>query len=240
MTGQIQAILWAQFRVFRNVLPRTDLGTIAVWLVSLLWYGAYAAIAGGLAIFVPQLPLPELHRLLPLSLLLMLLFWQLFPLMTLSGGWSIELAKLLVYPIQQKTLFAVEVLLRITTAPEMLIVLTGLTVGLLRHSSLWWPRVVMLLLFVPLNLFLSLAIRGLAGRVLSRNRLKTLLLILFLILSVLPSLALNTSLGARLKVFLLASSRVPGTPWREFSALVLGAQPLLPFCLVSLSISLAY
>jgi ABC-2 type transport system permease protein len=239
MTAQIQAILWAQFRVLRNLLPRTDVGTIAIWLISLIWYGIYAAIAVVLAAFLPQEPLPEIRRFLPVGLLAMLLFWQIFPLMTLSGGWSIELSKLLAYPIREKTLFAVEVLLRLTTAPEMIIILAGLTVGLFRHPDLPWPRALLLLLYLPLNLFLSLAIRGLVRRLLSRQRLKTVLLILFVTLSVLPSLALNTGLGGRIKVIFLAGSRLPGVPWRELSSLVLNPWPFWPFCLVCVSIGLA-
>ena len=49
MSGQVQAILWAQFRTVRNYLPRTSVGAVLVWLLGAAWYGLFVAIAAGLA-----------------------------------------------------------------------------------------------------------------------------------------------------------------------------------------------
>ncbi len=227
MADQIGAILWAQFKSIRNALPRTNIGTILASLVSLIWYGSFAMVALALASVTPLVPLRDVHRFLPVVLLGIFLFWQIFPLMTLSSGWSIELSKLLVYPIREETLFSVEVLLRVTTAPEMIIVLLGLIVGLMRHPQLPGAGPALLLFYLPLNLFLSLGTRELVRRLLSRERLKTLLLILFLAISVLPSLVFNTALGERAKPFLMGAAGANGTPWQEFASLALGDKPLL-------------
>ena len=45
MFEQIRAIAWAQFRTTRNHLPRTNVGSILLGLLSLLWYGLYVALA---------------------------------------------------------------------------------------------------------------------------------------------------------------------------------------------------
>lgn len=235
MADQIRAILWAQFKSRRNTFPRTSLGTVLTGLVSLIWYGSFTVVAWALAEGAPHVLLRDVHRFLPLLLLWMFLFWQIFPLMTLSTGWSIELKKLLVYPIREETLFTVEVLLRVTTAPEMIIVLAGLIVGLMRHPQLPVARPALLLFYLPFNLFLSLGTRELIRRLLSRERLKTLLLILFLGVSVLPSLVFKTALGERVRPFLTGAASFRGTPWREFASLALGDKSLL-----ALSISCAW
>jgi ABC-2 type transport system permease protein len=93
---------------------------------------------------------------------------------------------------------------------------------------------------LPLNLFLSLAVRGFVSRLLSRKRLKVLGLIFFLVIAVLPSLAANTGLGAKLKVFFIAAAQVPGTPWNGISSLALGRAPLLSLVITTVWIAIAY
>src|SRR5258708_23141135 len=61
------------------------------------------------------------------------LYWQLAPLVSASLGASLDLKKLLMYPIPHAKLFVVEVLLRITTCAEMVLFLTGVVVGLFRN-----------------------------------------------------------------------------------------------------------
>lgn len=240
MRGQLRAIFWAQFRTARNFLPRTSFGTIAVWLVSLLWYGIYVSTAFALALTVPSVSPRALQHFLPIGLLAILLFWQLFPLMTLSGGWSLELNKILVYPIRRRTLFTMEVVLRLTTAPEMIIVLTGLAIGLLRRHDLAALPILLLALYLPLNLFLSLGVRGVVRRLLGRKRLKELALLFLVAISVLPSLLFNTRLGEKLQPSLAAAARFPGMPWSELSSLVLGRQVLLSFFLTSVWIAICW
>lgn len=132
--------------------------------------------------------------------------------------------KILVYPIRRRTLFTIEVLLRLTTAPEMILVLTGLAIGLLRRNDLATFPVLLLVLYLPLNLFLSLAVRGVVRRLLGRKRLKELVLLFLVAISVLPSLIFNTRFGEKMQPSLIAAARLSGTPWSELSSLVLGQE----------------
>ncbi|HEX3683567.1 MAG TPA: hypothetical protein VHU83_13600 [Bryobacteraceae bacterium] len=221
--AQIKAIAWAQARISRNHLPRTNVGSVLGWLVSLLWYGLYAAGAAGLAIALPRTPVSDLRRFLPAGLLAVFLFWQLVPLFTLSSGWSLQLNKLRVYPVPGRALFGIEVLLRVTGAPEMIIVLLGALAGLLRHPDVPLLQPFFLLLYIPLNLFLSLAIRELFLHAFERNRFRELFAILLIGVGVLPQILLHTALGRALKPYLWAIARGEAAPWYEAATLSLGA-----------------
>lgn len=240
MSAQIRAIVWAQFRTIRNYLPRTSFGSILLTVLSLLWYGLFIFLGGVLAVALPHAPFDELRRYLPPSLLGLLIFWQVFPVMTMSSGWSLELNKLLIYPIHPRTLFLVEVLLRLTTAPEAVFVLLGATIGLQRHPALHgaWPLTLLLLL--PFNLFLSLAIREWMLRIFKKKRLREVLVLVVVLISVLPQLLTQTSLGKRLQPFYILVSQGPVTPWREFAATALGSPTALSVLAVLAWVTLAY
>jgi hypothetical protein len=50
-------------------------------------------------------------------------------------GASLDLRKLLVYPVPRRSLFLVEILLRVTTCAELLLLLAGAGIGLLRNPA---------------------------------------------------------------------------------------------------------
>src|SRR5687768_18508907 len=66
----------------------------------------------------------------PSSLLMVFVYWQVVPIIMVSTGLSLDLNRLVVYPIPHAQLFTIEVLLRITTCLEMLLIVTGLAAGL--------------------------------------------------------------------------------------------------------------
>jgi ABC-2 type transport system permease protein len=238
--GQIRAILWAQFRTARNYLPRTNYGTILAWLFSCIWYGLFCAVGVGLAGALPRVPVRSLPLVVSFGLLGILIFWQVVPLMTLSSGSSLDLSKLLVYPIHKKTLFAIEVLLRLTTSPEMIVVLCGGIIGLMRHPRVFVLSPLWLVLYVPLNLFLSLGLREWVATTVERKKLRVILVIFSLSASLVPSLFLNTSLGERSKPFFLAAAKAPGTPWSELSSLGLGHYSLFTAVVLCAWLAAAY
>ncbi|MBV9764604.1 MAG: hypothetical protein JOZ48_07140 [Acidobacteriaceae bacterium] len=203
----------------RNHLPRTSVGTVLLWFLSLLWYGMYAGLAVGIAILLPQLPVDALRKWLPIGFLAIFLFWQIIPLFTLSTGWSLQLNKLQIYPVSNSALFGIEVLLRLTTAPEMILVLGGAIVGLERRPDTSWLSAIFVFLYIPLNLFLSLAIREFILHSFERNRFRELFAILLISIGVLPQLFLRTSLGQRSKPFFLALSQNAAAPWHEVAQL---------------------
>ncbi len=192
------------------------------WLLLLLWYGIYAALALFLAFRLPDTPLREIARWFPSGLLAVFLFWQVIPLFTLSSGWSLQLNKLQIYPVRQSTLFGIETFLRITSAPEMIIVLVGATVGLCGHPQVPNWASLILFLFIPLNLFLQLAIRDLILHAFERNRFRELFAVVVISVGILPQLLIRTSLGATLKPYFLATAGSHLTPWSETASLSLG------------------
>ena len=63
------------------------------------------------------------------------LYWQLAPVITASFGASIDLRKLMAYPIPRGKLFQVELLLRAITSFDLLIVLTGICARSIRDPA---------------------------------------------------------------------------------------------------------
>ncbi len=241
MWAQVLAIAWAQFRTMRNHLPRTTVGAVLVWLLSLLWYGLFAAFAVFLALALRRVPVAELSAWLPVGLLGVFGFWQLVPLFTLSSGWSLQLNKLQIYPVRTSSLFGIEVLLRITSAPEMMVVLAGALIGLLRHPAvpLWAPFA--LLLFIPLNLFLSLAVRELILHSFQRNRFRELFAILLISVGVLPQLLFRTGSGRRkAAAYFFPLARNHFAPWHNLAALSLGRFTALDLPLIAAWVVLTY
>ncbi len=240
MWRQISAITWAQFRISRNHLPRTNLGTMLTWLLMLLWYGIYGLFAVFLTVKIPQIPVEQLMLWLPSGLLAVFLFWQIIPLFTLSSGWSLQLNKLQIYPVQTSALFGIETLLRITSAPEMLIVLAGAVIGLSLHPHVPPGMPLVLLLYVPLNLFLQLGIRDLVLHSFERNRFRELFAVVIISVAILPQLLLRTGLGRTLKPYFFATARSHFSPWNEIAALSLSRGGYLDLLLLLAWIALAF
>ncbi|HEX4750236.1 MAG TPA: hypothetical protein VH302_11895 [Bryobacteraceae bacterium] len=223
MWEQIRAIAWAQFRSTRNHFPRTDVGAILLWVVALLWYGLFAGLAVLFALILPNAPMKGLQTWLPTALLAVCAFWQLVPLFTLSGGWSLQLHKLLPYPIKDSTLFSIEALLRISTAPEMILVLLGGVIGLLRRPDLGLSGFA-LLLFIPINLFLSLALREFVLQGFARNRFREIFTVVIVSIGILPQILTRTPLGRKALPYISGVANGIGTPWREIAVISLGAR----------------
>src|SRR5580704_19067572 len=118
MWSQAGAIVWAQWRSIRNHLPRANVGGLLFTsILTTIWYGvfAYFAVLAGILLSRPT-EVATFHNLLPAALLLVFLYWQVIPVLLTSMGASLDLRKLLVYPIPKRGLFAIEVVLRISTA----------------------------------------------------------------------------------------------------------------------------
>ena len=172
----IAAILRAQWLSMRF---GTRGRAIAV-LVGTIWYGMWVmgAAAAGLAIAAADAA--NLLRIyLPLGSLGVFLYWQLMPIASASMGSALDLRKLLAYPIPHAKLFTVEVLLRLTTAIEMLIVLAGGVAGRPPDPRVQaWGAVLSLPLFVGFNLLLASGTRSLFERLLARRRIREVVVLL--------------------------------------------------------------
>ena len=215
MREQLLAIVWAQFRISRNHFPRTSFGTVLSWSVSALWYLLFVALA--LAVMRGLQHAPGQYLLLSLSagLLAMFGYMQVVPLVTTSSGWSLELGKLQAFPISSNTLFLIEVVLRLTSAPEMLILLCGAFFGLLLRPGLSPIAPFFLLLFVPFCLLLQLAIRDFILHSFARNRFRELLTVLFLAFALLPQLLVREHTLPLVKPYALLVANGRATPWHQ-------------------------
>ncbi len=106
-------------------------------------------------------------------------------------GASLDLRKLLVYPIPNRALFAIEVILRVSTGVEMLLILAGAAhraCSGIPHVPIWAPLT--LALFVLFNLFCSTGIRDLLVRLLAHKRMREIVVFLVVICAALPQLML--------------------------------------------------
>jgi len=203
MWNQASAIVWAQWRSTRNRFPRANLGgTVFTGLLTTVWYGgfAYLAVLAGILLSQPG-ELASFHKILPAALLLAFLYWQVIPVLLTSMGASLDLRKLLVYPIPKQALFIIEVILRVSTGVEMLLILTGAAIGLLlnRDVPLWAPF--SLALFVVFNLFCSTGIRDLLVRLLAHKRVREMVVFLVVLSAALPQLMLFRGSGSRVRQF---------------------------------------
>ena len=207
---------WLSMRVFRMASSR---GAVFQLLIAVLWYGFWSA----LAVVAEQLAAApglraQIESWLPVGLLAVFAYWQLAPLASGTMGASLDLRKLLVYPVPRRSLFLVEILLRIATCAELLLLLAGAGVGLLRNPAFGgWSSLarvpLAMVLFGAFNLMLAAGMRNLIERLLSRKGIREVLALLLMLVGVLPRLLMVTGVGAQRieRVFPTASN--PIWPW---------------------------
>ena len=230
MIAAILRAQWLSMRSFRLSSGRR--AAVFSILTAVLWYGFWTALAYLAEEFTASpassVALPAAF---PIGLMLIFLYWQLAPIISASLGASLDLKKLLIYPVPHRKLFVIEVLLRLTTCAEMLLVLTGSAVGLVRNPLYGGmarvPRLVApLLLFILFNLLLSAGIRSLLERLLSHKRVREIVMLVVVICAALPRLAVmsQSKLGP-LRRFVRDA---PGGfwPWSATARIVFGHEML--------------
>jgi ABC-2 type transport system permease protein len=225
----IWAILWAQWlsmRAFR--LGSRRRGAVFSLLTALVWYGFWTMLALAAQGYMAEPNArAQIEAGLPRGLMFIFLYWQLAPIVSASLGASLDLKKLLVYPIPHQKLFLVEVLLRLTTCAEMLLVLAGTVTGLLRNAAFggWMaaPRVVASsLVFVAFNLLLAAGLRNLLERLLLHKRLREIMVLLLALAAALPQLVLVTGVPSRTVRRLFAGTPYLIWPWSGAARVALG------------------
>jgi ABC-2 type transport system permease protein len=238
---QTRAILWAQLRTLRNIYPRTKpIGIVLSTIGALVWYGIFFFIALSL-VWVLSSPtaLKALPTSLPSGLLLILLYWQLVPLVLVTAGLSLDLRRLRVYPIPDSHLFWIEVVLRASTGVEMLILLTGAAIGLGRNAALpFWCG----LAFIPYSLFnllLATGIKDLFSRALARKRLREIVILFCVSLGALPQLLGIYGLPLWLRQAFEFTASV-WSPWGAVSQLIIGPRSASALLSVTVWLGLAF
>lgn len=230
----IFAILRAQFLSMRLGARR---GAAFSFVTGLIWYGFWCFLAFLIEALAAQSEIVPLRSWVPAGLLLVCLYWQLVPIISASMGSGLDMRKLLVYPVPHRKLFVVETLLRLTTAFEMVLILGGGMIGLLRNPFLGSlraaPRILLLLaIYILFNLFLASGFRSLLERLLSRRRLREVLIFLLLIGLTAPRLLFESGVdvGFQRFDFLL---RFTAFPWAVIGFAILGGPLGLAVAVVS-------
>ena len=225
----IPAILraqWLSMRLFRLASSRRS-GVFTV-IVAVLWYGFWtvlAVVAGELAA-APALR-SHIVSFLPVAFLAVFAYWQLAPLASANMGASLDLRKLLVYPVPRRSLFFVEILLRIATCAELLLLMAGTAIGLVRNPAFGGlaslPRVSLaMLLFAAFNLMLAAGLRNLIERLLTRKGIREVIALLLMLAGVLPRLLMVTGVANRRLAHVFPASANPFWPWGAASHWMLG------------------
>jgi ABC-2 type transport system permease protein len=231
----IFAILRAQLLSMRMGARR---GATFSFITGLIWYGFWSFLAFLIEALTVQSDAAALRSWIPAGLLLVCLYWQLVPIVSTSMGSGLDMRKLLVYPVPHRKLFIVETALRLATAFEMVLILTGGMVGLVRNPDFGGfgaaPRILALLsIYVLFNLLLASGLRSLLERLLSRRRLREMLVFLLLIGLTVPRLLFETGVEVggfhRFDVLL----RLTVLPWAAVGAAILGGSVWLAVAVVS-------
>jgi ABC-2 type transport system permease protein len=229
----IGAILRAQWLSMRRISRRNLVLNV---LAGVLWYGIWLLIAGSVGMAVASSGPDRLRQYLPLGTLAATAYWLLMPVLSASMGSSLDLRKLLAYPLPHGRLFYVEVLLRLTTAVEMILVLSAGFIGLLANRSVGgWsaaPRLLLVFVaFILMNLLLASGARSMMERVLSRRRIREVVVLLSTMIWVLPRLMMATGSGSHWGRIGAAMQAI-GLPWTAAAHAALGQDEAL--ALVSL------
>lgn len=187
MWRQAGAILWAQWRTLLNFYPRSRGGFWFAATIGVTWYGMWAAGAVAAAFLMKEADgAATIRTLLAPGLLLALFYWQLIPVLMVSTGASLNLKRLLAYPIPHGQLFLLEVLLRVTTAGEVLLMLAGTSIGLWANPRVPWWAPLWFLPFVLFNLLLSAGVRDLLTRLFASRRFREIGVFVLLAAAALP------------------------------------------------------
>jgi ABC-2 type transport system permease protein len=233
---------WLSMRTFR--LKAKPASAIFSAVTGLVFYGfwifaAYAA-QGFLSNAENQ---PNFDAVLSPTLLIVFLYWQITPVITASMGASLDLKKLLVYPVPHAQLFFIEVLLRLTTCVEMLLMLTGITVGIIRNPAIGgWasvPRVGFAAsVFVAINLLFSAGLRNLLERFMLRKRVREVIILLIVGISVTPQFLLRSHFDfTKIKQLL---SPVLYFPWGAAARIFLNEEVARPAAVLAVFAAVAY
>lgn len=217
--NQARAILWAQWRTLRNFYPRGGVAWSAA--IAIGWYGLWILAATSTARLAANPGnLGAVKAILPGGLLLVFIYWQVVPLLMAATGASLDLRKLYVYPIPTAQLFSIEVMLRVTSAVEMLLILCGLALGLLLNPAIPKWTAAMLAPYILFNLFLAVGLRDLVARILANKRVREVAFLLLVICAGLPQLlVLREPTGGKSLRHLLGDTWI-GWPWAAAASLV--------------------
>jgi ABC-2 type transport system permease protein len=221
----IGAILRAQWLSMRMGASRR--GAVLSIITGFIWYGIWLVMS---ILEYQHLSVAHAERLrdfVPLGLLGVCFYWQAMPILSASMGSSLDLRKLRIYPIPHRTLFEVEVLLRLTTGIEMVMVMTAGVAALFRNPyTRGWYALAAFPLFILFNLLLASGTRSLLERLLSKRRVREAMVFVFFLLWMVPRFLFLTGHGPRNVRGLNRAIESLALPWTAAADLALGVRIL--------------
>jgi ABC-2 type transport system permease protein len=162
-------------------------------IAAAIWYGLWCVVAAAVYATASNAGARQLDRYLPVGLLAVFAYWQFVPVFSASLGAGLDMRKMLVYPVPHGKLFSVELLLRLTSGAEMVLVLAAGTLGILRNeasgarlAALFLPPAIAV--FVLFNLLLASGLRSLMERLLTKRKVREAFGVMLLMLYVVPRL----------------------------------------------------
>lgn len=189
-----------------------------------VFYGFWTLLAiGAVFYFADPDNAPNLLTVLSTGLLFVTGYWQIVPVLSAGFGASLDLRKLLVYPIPHRKLFTVEVLLRLTNCAEMLLLVAGAAIGLLRNPLYGLKAAPFVVggaaIFAATNLLFSAGARYLVERIFAHKGLKGGLLILVAIASLTPQVLIFLQVPKRVLLRFLPTQML--WPWAAAARVML-------------------
>jgi ABC-2 type transport system permease protein len=222
----IRAILWAQILSMRLRKGGAVRGSAVFSAITGTFFYVVFAFLGWVLEMLFSSPevAANFVQVLSAVLLIATLYWQLAPVITASFGASIDLRKLMAYPIPRGKLFQVELLLRAITSFDVLLVLTGICTGLLRnrlYGAAAAPYIISgALAFIAMNVLLSAGIRALLERFFLRTRFKEIFFLILVLVSLTPQLLMLTNVKKPASLLRFAPSQA-FWPWGTMARLML-------------------
>lgn len=210
----------------------------ATWSIvtACLWYGFWCSVALVISALAHSAGSVELAKDLPLAFLLIFLYWQIVPVISASMGSGLDMRKVLVYPTPHGKLFLVEVLLRLTTGGEMLLVLAGGGIGLMLNPNggSAFAVLVSILIWVILNAVLASGLRSLLERLLARRRIREILVFLLVLATAAPRMLLLLRMRPRSFGWMGGVAGAAVLPWAAATRVILGPGRLVSLLTVGL------
>lgn len=191
-------------------------GVVGV-LTGLLWYGIWF-FAGCIACWWTAHASPAmLDYYLPIGLLMICFYWQLVPILSASMGAALDMRKLLAYPIPHDKLFVVEVLLRLTTGIEMILLLGGGACGIIANPHNGWPaapRVIAAFVILGIcNLLFSSGMRSILERLLARRKVREFMAVIMVCIWMAPRILVESGFHWKSLGPLAPAIQTFGLPW---------------------------
>ena len=186
------AIMEAQVRsLFRFYSRGGKVGAVITGLMTAVWYFLVALGAVAAGYFCSVSAGERLRSAFGGGLLFTIVYWQFVPLMLISAGAGLDLKRLVIYPLSRAQLFVMDLVLRVTTGVEALMLMTGASVGLALNSRLRWWTPLAFVPFIVFNLCLASGLRAVFGRLMTGRRTRELAMLGLVGLATLPQILLT-------------------------------------------------